>query len=145
MNPWEKAFYEGENPQRPDLIALEIGGATYEVEVAGDVFGKQLGLMFRKELPPDSGMWFEFPETDFRRFWMQNTFIPLSIAFVDEAGVITNIEDMIPLDESAVRSKRKARYALEMQRGWFKNKGIKQDDKIRIGKIRPNPAYPPLD
>lgn len=145
INPWEQAFYKGENPQRPEMIALGIGAATIEVEVAGDEYGKQLGLMFRKEMPADAGMWFAFPETDFRRFWMQNTFIPLSIAYVDEGGVITNIEDMIPLDESPVRSKRKARYALEMNRGWFKKKGIKPEDRIRIGQLKPNPAYIPPD
>jgi uncharacterized membrane protein (UPF0127 family) len=134
--PLQKAMTEGRNPLRSESIALGIGGATIEVEVAGDSDGTQLGLMFRKELAPDAGMWFEFPEEDYLRFWMRNTQVPLSIAYVDGQGVIANIEDMTPFDESQVRSRRKVRYALEMNRGWFEKKGIKAGDKVRIGRKR---------
>jgi hypothetical protein len=139
-NPLETAMAEGKNPVRQEVIALGIGGATYEVEVAGNSCGTQLGLMFRKELGPDEGMWFEFPNSDFLKFWMHNTSLPLSIAFVEKEGRISNIEDMVPFDESLILSKRRVSYALEMNRGWFTNKGMKAGDTIRIGRRGPNPA-----
>jgi uncharacterized membrane protein (UPF0127 family) len=130
---------DGFNPTREEAISLGIGDATIEVEYAGAGFGSNLGLMHRTSLGPDEGMWFEFPDEDFRGFWMKNTRIPLSIAFVDSKGRIGNIENMIPYDESRVRSRYKAKYALEMNQGWFKRKGIKAGDIIRIGKKKESP------
>jgi uncharacterized membrane protein (UPF0127 family) len=95
--------------------------------------------MYRKELGPDEGMWFEFPDVDFRQFWMRNTRVPLSIAYVEEKGEIINIEDMIPYDETKVYSKRKAKYVLEMKRGWFAKKGITAGDLIQRGSLKSNP------
>lgn len=138
-DPWRQAYDQGTNPQRPEIIALGIQGATYEVEVAGNDSGLMLGLMYRQELGPDQGMWFEFPEEAFRNFWMRNTHIPLSIAYVDAKGEISNIEDMIPFDETRVLSKRKVKYALEMRRGWFQGKGVKAGDFVKIGGKKPNP------
>ncbi|MCG3198441.1 MAG: DUF192 domain-containing protein [Candidatus Omnitrophica bacterium] len=143
VHPLAQAMVDGTNPEREELIALVIGGATYEVEVAGDAYGTQLGLMYRRNLRENEGMWFEFPDQDFLRFWMKNTPSPLSIAYVDSKGVIANIEDMVPFDESTVPSKRKVKYAWEMPRGWFKQKGIKAGDTIRIGKKKINPKYKP--
>jgi len=142
-DPWQRAYYQRTNPQRPEVISLGIKGATYEVEFAGKDYGLMLGLMYRKDLGPDEGMWFEFPDEDFRGFWMSNTRLPLSIAYVDARGEISNIEDMIPFDESRVLSKRKVKYALEMKRGWFQTKGIKAGDMVTIGKKKANPAYLP--
>ncbi len=142
-DPWRQAYNQGVNPQRPEIISLGIGEATYEVEVAGKDYGLMLGLMYRQDLGPDEGMWFEFPDEDFRGFWMRNTRVPLSIAYVDGKGEISNIEDMIPFDETRVLSKRKVKYALEMNRGWFRAKGIKAGDKVRIGEKKANPAYSP--
>lgn len=142
-DPWRQAYEQGTNPQRQELISLGIKDVTYEVEVAGGEYGLMLGLMYRKELGPDKGMWFEFPEEDFRNFWMRNTRVPLSIAYVDSRGEISNIEDMIPFDESRVLSKRKVKYALEMKRGWFQEKGIKAGDVVRIGTKKANPEYSP--
>lgn len=143
MHPLAQALVNGTNPQREERIALEIAGTTCEVEVAGDAHGTQLGLMFRRNLGEDEGMWFEFPDQDYLRFWMKNTPSPLSIAFVDSKGVIANIEDMVPFDESTVPSKRRVKYALEMPRGWFKMKGIKAGDTVKIGKKRKNPKHNP--
>jgi hypothetical protein len=130
------AIQRGENPQRPETIALGIGEATYEVEVAGRGYGLSLGLMHRTKMGADEGMWFEFPDEEIRRFWMKNTKIPLSIAFVTSEGTLTNIEDMVPYVEQNTLSVRPAKYALEMNRGWFKKKGIEAGDTIRIGKVR---------
>jgi len=134
---------EGKNPQRPEVISIGIGDSTIEVEIAGEGAGLNLGLMFREELGADEGMWFTFPEEDFRRFWMKNTKIPLSIAFVDGGGRIGNIEDLDPYDESQVFSKYKAKYAWEMNRGWFERNGVEPGMAIRLGRKKPNPQSTP--
>jgi len=139
---YRSAMQERKNPQRPEVIALGIGGTTVEVEVAGAGAGLQLGLMFRDRLGENEGMWFEFSKEDYRSFWMRNTKVPLSIAFVDKKGSICNIEEMVPYNESPVRSRRKAMFALEMNRGWFKRKGIRAGDFIRIGAKKTNPRAP---
>jgi uncharacterized membrane protein (UPF0127 family) len=131
---------EGKNPLRDTRIALGIGEATIEVEVAGRGAGMNLGLMFRETMGENEGMWFEYPDPEFLSFWMHNTKLPLSIAFVRENGVIGNIENMIPYDETSVRSKYESRYALEMNRSWFEKNGIKAGDTIRIGKKSKEPA-----
>ena len=136
-----QAMREGFNPTREEVISLEIGGATIEVECAGAGLGMNLGLMHRTSLGPDEGMWFEFPDEDFRGFWMKNTRIPLSIAYIDSKGRIGNIEHMVPYDESSVHSRYRAKYALEMNQGWFRKKGIKPGDSIRIGDKKPNPNH----
>lgn len=138
-DPYQAAMDRQENPQREQVIALQVKDVTVEVEVAGPRGGSNLGLMFRKSMGTDEGMWFEFDKEEIRSFWMRNTKLPLSIAFVDSKGVITNVADMIPHDPSQVWSKRPARYALEMNRGWFQKKGIRAGDEIRIGEKKPNP------
>ena len=75
--------------------------------------------MFREELPEDRGMLFVFPDERVLEFWMRNTEIPLSIAFADASGRIVRIADMEPLSDAPVSSGAPARYALEVNRGWF--------------------------
>ncbi len=83
------------------------------------------GLMFRKSLDENRGMLFFFEGDEYLHFWMKNTYIPLSIAYIDSNGTITEILDMEPLDETrAYPSKKPSRYALEMNRGWFRKNGI---------------------
>ena len=81
-------------------------------------------------LPENRGMLFVFPYTTALSFWMMNTFIPLSIAYLDEAGVIINIADMKPQTTDPHPSSRPARYALEMNQGWFAKRGIKAGAKV---------------
>jgi uncharacterized membrane protein (UPF0127 family) len=80
--------------------------------------------MYRFSLPADHGMLFVFPAPQPLGFWMRNTYIPLSIAYLDADGRILNIEDMAPRDESSHPSRGLALYALEMRKGWFADKGI---------------------
>jgi uncharacterized membrane protein (UPF0127 family) len=80
--------------------------------------------MLRKAMAQGAGMLFVFDESAGHCMWMKNTLLPLSVAFIDERGAIVNIEDMQPLDESAHCATRPARYALEMNQGWFKKRGI---------------------
>jgi uncharacterized membrane protein (UPF0127 family) len=83
-------------------------------------------------MAPDSGMLFVFDSDDFQRFWMKNTLIPLSIAYVTRDSLITDILEMAPLDTTTpYRSSRAVRYALEMNSGWFQTRGIKPGDTVR--------------
>ncbi len=112
------------------VIELTIAGHKLRAEVAADTPSRTIGLMNRFSLKPDHGMLFVFPEPQPLAFWMKNTYVPLSIAFIDAKGVILNIEDMKPHDETAVPSKGAALHALEMKQGWFRERGIKAGDRV---------------
>lgn len=105
-------------------IKLTIGAHTATAEVAANDAHRSTGLMYRFSLPPDQGMLFVFDAVRPLSFWMRNTYIPLSIAFIDADGRILNIEDMAPKDERSTWSAGPALYALEMKKGWFAEKGI---------------------
>ena len=100
------------------------------VEVADEFHERQLGLMYRKELAEDKGMLFVYNNEKMRNFWMKNTYIPLTIAFVNKDGLILHLADMKPLDINAVSSKYPAQFALEMNQGWFSKHKIGPGDKI---------------
>lgn len=106
------------------IAKLTIGGHGLTAELAITPEHVQTGLMHRFSLPPDHGMLFVFPFPRPLSFWMRNTYVPLSIAFIDAQGRIVNIEDMTPRDERLTWSAGPALYALEMRRGWFSQKGI---------------------
>ncbi|TAG46356.1 MAG: DUF192 domain-containing protein [Betaproteobacteria bacterium] len=114
-------------------LRIQAAGKTHKLkaEIAADVNSRTIGLMNRFSLPPDHGMIFVFPMSQPLAFWMKNTFVPLSIAYADDKGVILNILDMKPHDESPHPSKGAALYALEMKQGWFKERGIVAGDKIQ--------------
>jgi uncharacterized membrane protein (UPF0127 family) len=103
---------------------LSIDSHALTAEVAATEAHRATGLMHRFSLPPDHGMLFVFEAARPLSFWMRNTFIPLSIAFIDAQGRIVNIEDMAPQDERSTWSAGPALYALEMRKGWFAQKGI---------------------
>ncbi len=100
-------------------------------EIAETEGAQRRGLMFRRILPDNNGMLFVFSGERHLRFWMKNTFIPLSIAYISKKGVINEIYRMKPLDISVTYpSKIPAKYALEVKQGWFSRKGIKPGSKI---------------
>jgi len=103
---------------------LTIGEHKLTAEIARAPDERSVGLMNRFSLKPDHGMLFIFERTEPLAFWMKNTFVPLSIAFIAEDGRIINIEDMKPQTEDSHWSKGPARYALEMKKGWFAERGI---------------------
>lgn len=113
-----------------ETITLEIKGKTLQVEVACDGDSRRLGLMRRATLGENEGMLFLFPETQTLSFWMKNTQVPLSIAFLDEEGKIQEIADMKPMVEWHTRSKTPGKYALEVNQGWFGKNGIAVGDSI---------------
>jgi hypothetical protein len=120
-------------PAAAHTIPLTIGEHVLQVELATTPEERAQGLMFREDLPPDGGMLFVFPSSAPRSFWMQNTPLPLSIAFLDEEGRILNIAQMEPLDTGPrYRSAGPARYALEVHQGWFAERGIEAGDRCRF-------------
>ena len=111
-----------------ERVQLDIKDQKIDAEVACDALSAQQGLMHREHLPEDAGMLFIFPRREQRSFWMRNTLIPLSVAFLDDNGEILQIEDMRPKDETRIRSKTMVRYALEVNQGWFTRHGIEVGD-----------------
>lgn len=112
--------------QAADLptTTLTIGTHKLTAEIATTPDQRSLGLMNRFSLKPDHGMLFVFERNEPLAFWMKNTYIPLSIAFIAPDGRIVNIEDMKPQTEESHWSKGPALYALEMKKGWFAERGI---------------------
>lgn len=112
-------------------IPLSINGHKITAEVAATPDRRAMGLMHRFSLQPDHGMVFVFERPAPQGFWMKNTFIPLSIAFVAPDGRILNIDDMLPQDERTHLSRGPALYAIEMRKGWFTERGIKSGDLVK--------------
>ncbi|MDH4094363.1 MAG: DUF192 domain-containing protein [Betaproteobacteria bacterium] len=119
--------------QQPSLPAVQLGAGMHLIraEVADRDATRSLGLMHRTSLPPNGGMLFVFDESGAHCMWMKNTLLPLSVAFLDEAGAIVNIADMQPLSEATHCAARPARYALEMTQGWFAERGIRAGMRLR--------------
>lgn len=112
-------------------ITLTIGEARIEAEVADDPDEKTVGLMGRKALAAGEGMLFVFSGPQPMGFWMKDTLVPLSIAYINAAGVIREIHDMQPLDENPVPSVfGDLVYALEVPQGWFAQNGILAGDRV---------------
>lgn len=109
---------------------IQVGTQSVLVEVANDREEWTAGLMYRDSLPPDEGMIFVYPVAEAHSFWMKNTRIPLSVAFIDSTGTIVKIADMKPMDTHHTRSGVPVRYALEMNRGWFERNGILKGAKV---------------
>lgn len=109
---------------------LNIAGHTVSAEVAHTELARSQGLMYRQSMEKNSGMLFVFLETERHSMWMMNTDIPLSVAFLDEKGVILNIADMAPNTATAHSSAGAAKYALEMNLGWFAAKNIKAGERV---------------
>lgn len=109
---------------------LSAGMHLIQAEVAQSPEERQKGLMYRQHLPANNGMLFAFESEGVHCFWMKNTLIPLSIAFLGPDGTIINMADMQPQDETSHCPKHAVRFALEMNQGWFKRKGFKAGDKL---------------
>ena len=119
--------------QQSGLPQIELSAGMYriEAELAHTPASRQIGLMQRTGMPDNHGMLFIFPAQDRHCMWMRNTLIPLSVAFMDENGNILNIEHMQPQTENSHCAIAFARYALEMNRGWFDTHGIKAGMMIK--------------
>lgn len=118
------------------ILSLDVGTEKIKVELALTPGERQTGLMNRKELAPDRGMLFVFEEEAPRSFWMKNTLISLSIAYLDREGNIIDIQDMAPLNTTPVPSAGPAMYALEVNRGMFSRWGVSVGDRIDLSGLK---------
>ena len=133
------AHAEMEPPKLPK-ITLAIGGVHKVVaEVASIPSDRTQGLMFRKKMNGNEGMLFVYPQPHVTGMWMKNTLIPLSVAFIDEKGVIINVEEMKPETLDAHMAKAPAKYSLEMNSGWFKKRKLGPGAKIKGLEKAPEP------
>lgn len=123
----------GQDAPQLDLerVKLTSGMHRIDAQIATTPEQRQTGLMFRKEMPQHEGMIFVFDQPAKQCFWMKNTLIPLSAAFVSDDGIIVNIEEMKPLALDAHCSALPVRYVLEMNKGWFAKKGIRVGSKLQ--------------
>lgn len=105
-------------------VELSVSDHPVIAEVADTNPLRRKGLMHRTSMEPDHGMLFVYPDEKVRSFWMKNTLLPLSIAYISQRGTIVHLADMEPLDERSVPSLQPAMYALEMPQGWFGAHGV---------------------
>jgi uncharacterized protein len=117
------------NPRLPS-ITVQAGIHLIDAEVASDIGTRAKGLMHRTKLGNNQGMLFVFEQKAQHCFWMRNTLIPLSIAFLEDDGTILNIENMQPKSDDSHCPLKATRYALEMDQGWFTKKGIAVGDRL---------------
>ncbi len=115
-------------------IPLYMNDKEIWVEVAKTPTERAKGLMGRKHLGPEEGMFFIFETEDYHSFWMKDTLISLSIAFIDKSGRIVRITDMKPLSSASHPPPVPILFALEMKKGWFSANGVKVGDVVRFSK-----------
>ncbi len=119
-----------DRPQALPTTTLRAGFHNITAQVAQTAEHRQTGLMHRKSMPTHEGMLFVFDEAGVQCFWMKNTLLPLSIAFLSDEGAIVNIDEMKPQTLSSHCSTAPVRYVLEMNQGWFSKRGLKAGDKL---------------
>ena len=129
------AAHAQDGPQKLPAITLTAGMHLIQAEVAGNSEQRSIGLMHRRKMGTNEGMLFVFESESPQCFWMKNTLLPLSIAFVDADGSVVNIEDMAPQTLNGHCSKKPVRFALEMNLGWFGKRGIKPGSRIQGGPL----------
>ena len=118
-------------PQKLPSIRLNAGIHNIQAEVAQSPDERSTGLMFRKEMGTNEGMLFAFEQPAQQCFWMKNTLLPLSIAFIADDGSIVNIDHMKPQTLESHCSTKPVRFVLEMNEGWFDKRSIKPGTKLR--------------
>ncbi|MDP3759889.1 MAG: DUF192 domain-containing protein [Ramlibacter sp.] len=111
-------------------VALSAGLHRIDAQVALTPEQRTIGLMFRKDMPQHEGMLFVFEQPSVQCFWMKNTFLPLTAAFVADDGTVVNLVDMKPHSTDSHCSAKPVRYVLEMNQGWFAKKGLKAGAKL---------------
>ena len=117
-------------PQKLSAIRLNAGIHNIQAELAQTPEERETGLMFRTAMGTNDGMLFAFEQPGQQCFWMKNTLLPLSVAFVADDGTIVNIDDMKPQTLDSHCSKKQVRFVLEMNQGWFAKRGIKAGARL---------------
>lgn len=126
----------GKAQKRLPEAVISVKGSPIRVEIARSEKQHEMGLMYRKRLDEGKGMIFVFPSDRPLSFWMKNTYLPLSIAFLSSTGRIEDIFDMQPLSEESVRTAHYVRYALEVPQGYFKKIGAQRGDTVDLSGLR---------
>lgn len=116
---------------------LQLGMYQIDAQMAQSAEQRGIGLMFRSEMPAHEGMLFVFEQPSTQCFWMKNTLLPLTVAFVLDDGTIVNLADMKPMSTDSHCSLKPVRFVLEMHQGWFTKKGFKPGSKITGGPFKP--------
>jgi uncharacterized membrane protein (UPF0127 family) len=117
-------------------VKVNINGRDLDLQVAKSLEQQRTGLMNRTFLDTNSGMIFVYDREKYVSFWMKNTEIPLSIAFIDKNDTITQIEDMNPGELSRVKSEKPSKYAIEVNLGWFDQNKITVGDKVDMSNLQ---------
>ena len=115
-----------------DLPRVRLSAGMYQIDaqVAQSPAQRETGLMYRRQMPQHEGMLFAFEQPGVQCFWMKNTLLPLTAAFIADDGEIVNLADMKPQTTDSHCSSRPVRYVLEMNQGWFAKRGIKAGAKL---------------
>ncbi|WP_236024296.1 DUF192 domain-containing protein [Comamonas suwonensis] len=121
---------EGQPQMNLRRVDLTAGMYRIDTQLAQTPQQREIGLMFRKEMPQQEGMLFIFDVPGVQCFWMRNTLLPLTAAFVADDGTIVNLADMKPMSDDSHCSAKPVRYVLEMNQGWFAKRGIKAGAKL---------------
>jgi uncharacterized membrane protein (UPF0127 family) len=121
---------EGVPQTQLSRTTLNAGMHLLQVQLAQDFEQRQIGLMWRKEMPQNEGMLFIFEQPAVQCFWMRNTYLPLTAAFVADDGTIVNLADMKPMNDSSHCSNKPVRFVLEMNQGWFAKRNIQAGYKL---------------
>ncbi len=130
----KKAVTDSPNPKLATAV-FHIGAASVTAEIARSETERERGLMFRTALADGAGMLFVFDKDEQLSFWMKNTLVPLSIAFIATDGTIRQIADMQPQSLATTLADRSCRYALEVPQGWFGRAGVKVGDRIDLSPL----------
>ena len=130
------------------MPTIKVGNKPLKVSLAITPEHQTRGLMNIQGMPPtklpeNEGMLFIYRREEMISFWMKNTTIPLSIAFIDRKGIIKEIKDMEPASDASVRPERPAQYALEVNRGWFSRNDVRVGDKVKLDFPRVNISIQP--
>ncbi|MBA3757025.1 MAG: DUF192 domain-containing protein [Nitrosomonas sp.] len=130
-----------DGPQsRLPTIQLTAGMYVIQAEVAQTPSEQTIGLMYRQTMGINEGMLFIYDSPKVHCFWMRNTLLPLTIAFIADDGSIVNLKDMQPRTETPHCSAKPVRFALEMNQGWFDKRNLKPGFKLRGGLFTPTTA-----
>ncbi len=116
-----------------DYFPIKIGDQVVKMQIAALPAEQERGLMFRQSLGRDEGMLFVFTRSQPMAFWMRNTVVPLDIGYIDAQGVLREIYPLYPRDERSVASRsRELKFALEVNQGWFKERGVKPGAQLDL-------------
>jgi uncharacterized membrane protein (UPF0127 family) len=122
---------EGQPQMGLPRTELTAGMYRLDVQLAQTPQQREIGLMFRRQMPEYEGMLFVFEQPGVQCFWMRNTLLPLTAAFIADDGSIVNLADMEPMTENSHCSAKPVRYVLEMNQGWFRQRHVQAGAKLR--------------